>query len=522
MKKLVSILLATLIMLIPSALAAPAAEGEPSGRAVVYGAPAGCEVSGAYSVEVLSGGDWIPVPVFSALVTRGRKPCAETYFASADIDGAVLARIKPAKAFDSFAIRPLSDGITGTAEDGVLTFEVGKPCQLSVEFDGDVMGNLQLFFNDIPSDEPDPDDPGVVYFDAGLHTAENDNRISIRDGIPILYVHSGQTVWLAGGAVVKSRILPDRGASGITIGGHGIIDLYDWNTLEATDSSITAAFGRRIFGIEAIDVTDLNVSGVIFRNATAYTVCGQNLNNASFENIKMFSCSDFADGIDLMSSNNIEIRDSYFRTNDDSIVASGTCWSAVGPSSGWTVENCVFITDCGHSVYIGGIGSGDEICDMVFRDLDVLDDYEDSSYYWGAIGVNSCDGNYVHDLTFEDIRIERVAKGEPVRLTVRDNYEKKDTPGKGISDVVFRRLTVLSSGEKITVSGHKDAKISNVLFEDLVFKGRHIGALNYRRAFHTMKNSRNVRFGGAYGGAFGRVLDLFEKLWNRVLDLFGA
>ena len=30
--------------------------------------------------------------------------------------------------------------------------------------------------------------------------------------------------------------------------------------------------------------------------------------------------------------------------------------------------------------------------------------------------MNSCDGNYVHDLTFEDIRIERVTKGAPIRL----------------------------------------------------------------------------------------------------------
>ncbi len=518
--KRIACLVAAMLLLVPCLLFAASAADPAGGRVVVYDAPEGVAVCDDYLVEVSDGGEWIRVPVFAAGVTRGRRTCTETFFASVDLDGSMRVRVKPKRPFSSAQIRPLYDGISGTAEDGVLSFEVSGPCQLSVEFDGDVMHNLQLFVNDIPADTPDPADPDVIFFDAGLHTAENDSRISGRDGIPILYVHSGQTVWLAGGAVVKSRILPDRGAHDVTVGGRGILDLYDWNTPEGTDESITQAFGRRIFGIEAIDVTSLAVSGIIFRNATAYTVCGQNVSGAKFENLKLFSCSDFSDGIDLMSSEDIEIRDSYIRSNDDGIVASGTCWSAVGPSRGWLVENCVFLTDCGHSVYIGGIGSNDEICDMRFRDIDILDDYEESSYYWGAIGVNSCDGNLVHDLSFEDIRIERVTKGEPIRLTVRNNYEREDTPGRGITDVVFRNVTVGSSGEKSSIKGLADAKISNVLFDNFVFEGTTIGPMNYRKAFHQVENGENVRFTAEYEGAFGRLLNFFVQLLNRILDLF--
>ena len=516
-------LFAAALLLLPCGSAALSAAAEASGsRVVVYDAPAGFGARDDYAVEVRADGEWISVPVFSALVTRGRKTCTETFFASVDLEGTMQVRVTPKQPFAAAEIRPFSDGIAGTVKDGALCFTVDHPCQLSVEFDGDVMHNLQLFVNESPTDAPDPADPNVLWFGPGVHTVENDSRISVENGVPILYVHSGQTVWLADGAVLKSRIKPDRGSHDVTIGGRGIVDLYDWNTWEGTDASITAAYGIRISGVEAIDVTGLTVSGVVFRNATAYTVCGQNLKDAKFQNVKLFSCSDFADGIDLMSAGNVEIRDCYFRSNDDSVVASGTCWFAVGGCRGWLVENCVFLTDCGHAIYIGGIGKDDELCDMTFRDIDVLDDYEDSSYYWGAIGVNSCDGNFVHDLTFKDIRIERVTKGEPIRLTVRDNYEKKDTPGKGISDVVFRNVTVLSVGEKCTVSGLKDAKIRNVSFENFVYKGKTIGPLNYRTAFHVMKNSENVRFGASYGGAFGRLLNFFALLWNRLLDLFGA
>ena len=514
-------LFTVLLLLLPCALSAAAAEVSGS-RVVVYDAPAGCDARDDYTVEVRADGEWISVPVFSALVTRGRKTCTETFFASVDLDGAMDVRVTPKKNFAAAEIRPFSDGIAGTTADGALCFRVDHPCQLSVEFDGDVMHNLQLFVNPILTDAPDPDDPDVLWFGPGLHTAENDSRIVIRDGIPILDVYSGQTVWLAGGAVLKSRIKPDRGAENVTVGGRGMVDLYDWNTWEGTDESIAAAFGYRIFGIEAIDVTGLTVSGVVFRNATAYTVCGQNLKDAKFQNLKLFSCSDCSDGIDLMSAENVEIRDCFFRSNDDSVVASGTCWHAVGGCRNWLVENCVFLTDCGHAIYIGGIGNNDELCDMHFRDIDILDDYEDTSYYWGAIGVNSCDGNFLHDLTFEDIRIERVTKGEPIRLTVRDNYEKKNTPGNGISDVVFRNITVLSAGEKVTINGLKDAKIRNITFENFVYKGKQIGVLNYRTAFHLMKNSKNVRFDASYGGVFGDLLNRFALLLNRLLDLFGV
>ena len=520
MKKVLSIILAALLLITLCGI--PASAEAAGSRVLVYPAPEGFDARDDYKVEVRTDGEWIPVPVYSALVTRSRKMCTETFFASVDLEGAMQVRVTPKNPFGAAEIRPFSDGIEGTAENGTLCFAVDHPCQLSVEFDGDVMHNLQLFVNGILTDAPDPDDPDVIYFGPGLHTVDNDSRIILREGIPILDVHSGQTVWLADGAVLKSRIMPDRGSHDITVGGRGIIDLYDWNTWEGTDASIAEAFGFRIFGIEAIDVTGLTVSGVIFRNATAYTVCGQNLKDAKFENVKLFSCSDFADGIDLMSAENVEIRDSYFRSNDDSIVASGTCWYAVGGCRNWDVENCVFLTDCGHAIYIGGIGKDDELCDMRFRDIDILDDYEDSSYFWGAIGVNSCDGNYVHDLTFEDIRIERVTKGEPIRLTVRDNYEKKDTPGKGISDVVFNRVTVLSAGEKCTVSGLRDAKIRNISFNDLVVKGKKIGALNYRTAFHMMKNVDRIKFGVEYDGAFARLLNFFELLISRMLALFGA
>ena len=72
------------------------------------------------------------------------------------------------------------------------------------------------------------------------------------------------------------------------------------------------------------------------------------------------------------------------------------------------------------------------------------------------------------------------------------------------------------------MNGLRDAKIRNVTFENFTYKGKTIGPLNYRTAFHLMKNSENVRFHAAYGGPLGRLLNFFALLWNRLLDLFRA
>ncbi|MBQ6119141.1 MAG: hypothetical protein IJK98_07910, partial [Clostridia bacterium] len=118
----------TALLLFPGALAALAAgEDVSGGRVLVYDAPEGFDVRDDYMVEVRAGGEWLSVPVFSAMVTRGRKPCTETFFASVDLEGTMQVRVTPKQPFTNSEIRPFSDGIEGKTEDGTLCFTVDHP-----------------------------------------------------------------------------------------------------------------------------------------------------------------------------------------------------------------------------------------------------------------------------------------------------------------------------------------------------------------------------------------------------------
>ena len=65
---------------------------------------------------------------------------------------------------------------------------------LSIEPDG-INGPLLLFANNPEINPPKEGDPGVIYFGPGIHKP---NRIILK---------TGQTLYLAGGAVVKGAVI---------------------------------------------------------------------------------------------------------------------------------------------------------------------------------------------------------------------------------------------------------------------------------------------------------------------------
>ncbi len=111
---------------------------------------------------------------------------------------------------DRFAIRPLSKGINGTAAVKTLRFTLTRPEKLSIDIEG--LRPLFLWANPPESDKPSPDDPNVRFFKAG-QTYE----------IDCLSLRSGETLYIKGGAVLKTRMVTSQAAD-VTIRGHGIFD----------------------------------------------------------------------------------------------------------------------------------------------------------------------------------------------------------------------------------------------------------------------------------------------------------
>ena len=111
---------------------------------------------------------------------------------------------------DSFEIKPTRLGIEGTADVKELRFTIDTHHKLSVEIGGAKL--LFIWANPPETDRPDPEDPKVKYFKAGqVYEME------------CLGMESDETVYIEGGAVVKTRMITSN-AENVTIRGYGIFD----------------------------------------------------------------------------------------------------------------------------------------------------------------------------------------------------------------------------------------------------------------------------------------------------------
>ena len=162
------------------------------------------------------GGEWQPVPAYLVQVdavigtTHSPQNSSMAYF---DFAGAVEVSVTCNRGgIQTARVRPRSFGITPEVSGNTLAFSLAQPRNLSVEVNGDIFHNLQLFANPIEESRPDPGDPNVIYFGPGLHQLEGG----------ILRAPSGKTVYLAGGAVVRGRILIS-GVENVRVLGRGLI-----------------------------------------------------------------------------------------------------------------------------------------------------------------------------------------------------------------------------------------------------------------------------------------------------------
>ena len=135
-------------------------------------------------------------------------------FANFDTSGPVTVRITAKRSLRNVVVRPQTPAAKlKIIDDHTIAIALDGPRKLSIEPDGK-RGPLLLFANPPERDVPRPGNPGVIHFGPGIHRAG------------AIHVASGQTVYLAGGAVVKGGV--SAVGSNIRICGRGILDGSDY------------------------------------------------------------------------------------------------------------------------------------------------------------------------------------------------------------------------------------------------------------------------------------------------------
>jgi hypothetical protein len=231
-----------------------------------------------------------------------------------------------------------------------------------------------------------------------------------------------------------------------------------------------------------------------------------------------------ADGIDICNSQDVRIRDCFVRAFDDCIVLKGlkqVYSSKTGmsfgerPVRGIVVEGCVIWNDWGRALEIGAETSAPEFADIVFRDCDIIR----TTHI--AMDIQHGDRAYIHDVRFENIRVEgddfaprpklQETRDEEYVLDPNDDYCPylsviiiRPTPytkdeGSGIvRDVVFNDITV--TGKLFPPSSFRGLDeahtVQGVTIDGLYVNGQLCASAGEARLAHNEYVS-DVRFGRA-------------------------
>ena len=415
---------------------------------VTYPAPAGETLSDDY--EVYAAGRQVDTymarvldPPFAGKQWDHGGPYS---FVNFDMSGSVVVRIVSKRSLRHVVIRPRSYGLQPMLEDDyTLNLTLDQPRKLSVEPDGK-NGPLLLFANPLETDAPRPDGQGVIYFGPGVHKPEK------------IVLESNQTLYLAGGSVVKAEVLA-QGAN-IQIRGRGILDGSDWEWRKGPVGNLIAIRNS----------SDVEVNGITLRGSAHWTIVPKNSQRVTIRNVKL--CNSRVqndDGINPCNSQDVLITDCFIRSDDDCVALKGLDFSA--PNSDVeriTVENSVLWCDRARIFLLGHESRAAFMRNVTLRNLDII------HFSMTAFLLEPGEDMRLEDITIENIRIHGEGQKELLRLRpVVNQYMRKKVPGF-IQGVHFRNVTLEGKpGEYLVQIQGADAEhnVRDVTFEDVSILG---------------------------------------------------
>jgi hypothetical protein len=441
-----------LLLIAPFALGAPASAVADSPSVVHWPAPEGIAASADTQVYV----EGEAIFVYETAVNNNRAfteypQLDQTPVALFDFEGTVKVEIHR-EGVQSAVIRPLSLGIEAKVSDGVLSFTLSGPAKLTIEFDGQTRRALHLFAGAPQVDAPSPDDENVIYFGPGIHE------------LPLVRVRSGQSVYLAGGAVLRSKIVADK-CQDIRVYGRGIIDgsTYDRWTQRMVPIDFRLCKGVKIEGITILD-------------PAGWTVNTFACSDVAIRDVKIISARSNSDGFTAQSCQNYVAQDCFVRSWDDSLVVKNY---GDGISHDIQFSNMIIWTDLAQSCEIGYETRGPEIYNVTFENITVL-----HNFHKPVMSIHNSDNAYVHNILYRNIVVEDAQMGEGdanndnflIDLTIAPSVWTQSKERGRISDIRFENITVLDGKFPPSRFMGFDAEhaIDGVEIENLTILGRHI------------------------------------------------
>jgi hypothetical protein len=414
-------------------------------------------VSNRFSLTV----NGVPVPVAHA--------AAGYTFASFDLTArAEIAITAPADDYwaQGVEVQPWRHGIRPVRRGRTITFTLDQPAQLSISRPNNHRAGAEMLFlfaNAPERDAPTPGTPGVRYYRPGVYHEDID-------------VHSGETVYLAAGAVVFGS-LNFWGADNARILGRGIV-IHDGPQNPTTDEGWQHR--PNWHAITMHNARKIEVRGItcVVRSRT-WMIQLQGSKDLLFEDIKVIGGTPGnanQDGIDWLGCGDTIVRNCFFRCSDDIFALYGNTgfYDAAISIPGLDVRNiliegCVLSTSISNIVRVGWPGKVFNSDNFNMRNCDVIHMGSGGcivpfalAELWSDPGSRGTHTHYV----FEDIRLESWYSLAQLR--------QPSIAAAAAENVVFRNIWALDQPGLIpsVMSGN----VTGVRFENIKIGDRTLSA----------------------------------------------
>ena len=426
-----------------------------------------------FTVRVrVPGGRWQDLYEYSVKVDLDKSQDASmVYF---NFDGPVEVAVAVGNGTPhAVRVRPEATGIKAKLIGTTAYFTLAEPRNISVEFDGDHLHNLHLFSHAVRADMPkhptldsyailaahNPDlTQPVVYFGPGVYTPPDGEGGAYHIG-------SNTTVYVDGSALI--------------LGTFEVLDAE--NVKIISDGMFEGQKGL----LRVSNSKNVTIDGPIIYKPLHGTARCDTSQNVQFLNIRTIGAGQWSDGIGNFACQDVIIADSFVRTSDDSVTIYNHRWGFWGSSHNITVRDSVLWADVAHAVFIGMHGNTpsaahpepETIDKVLVKNIDILDVDEDEPEYEGALGISAGDDNFVQDVTFEDIRVDRIEEGKLFNFHVGFNAKYNTSPGRGIENITLRNVTFTGRGSPSpsVVFGYDDKRMAkDITLDNVVVDGKRL------------------------------------------------
>lgn len=284
------------------------------------------------------------------------------------------------KEYEKLLLRPSAFNVPYTKKGDRVCFELEPQRQIILGTDD--YHQCLFLFNSLPIEAPKREEV-TYYFGPGIHVA---GKITLNDN---------ESVYVDKDALVFGSIFAQN-AKNITVTGNGMFD-------DSSEARFTrCGYESYVNGnIKFFDCKNITIKGVLFRDSAIWCVNLFHCENATVDNVKVFGQWRYnTDGIDIVNSKGVTVKDSFVHSFDDAIVIKGIDRYFNTSNENITVDNCTLWCDWGKTCELGIETSCREYKNITFKNCNILRAGNT------ALDIQNGDFAEIHHITFENISVE--------------------------------------------------------------------------------------------------------------------